>query len=89
VNTLDEENEIKLIPILANHMKKSFIVWNKEASVEDTKVFADLCELSNGRLSLSTDNLRLKESKDLIGPANINMKKNNNNNIKNKPKVKK
>lgn len=89
VNRLDEENEIKLIPILANHMKKSFIVWNKEASVEDTKIFADLYELSNGRLSLSTDNLRLKEGKDLIGPANINMKKNNNNNNKNKAKAKK
>ena len=90
VNSLDEENEIKLIPVLANHMKKCFIVWNKEASVEDSKIFADLYELSNGRLSLSTDNLRLKEGKDLIGPANINMKKNNNNNNnKNKAKAKK
>jgi hypothetical protein len=89
VNTLDEENEVKLIPILANHMKKCFIVWNKESSVEDQKIFADLYEISNGRLSLSSDNLKLKEGKDLIGPANINMKKNINNNIKNKPKVKK
>jgi hypothetical protein len=80
---------VKLIPILANHMKKCFIVWNKESSVEDQKIFADLYEISNGRLSLSSDNLKLKEGKDLIGPVNINMKKNNNNNIKNKPKVKK
>ena len=57
--------------------------------VEDQKIFADLYELSNGRLSLSSDNLRLKEGKDLIGPSNINMKKNNNNNTKNKSKVKK
>ena len=70
-------------------MKKSFIVWNKESSVEDQKIFADLYELSNGRLSLSSDNLRLKDGKELTGPFVVNVKKNNNNNKNNKPKVKK
>ena len=85
---MDEENEVKLIPILANHMKKSFIVWNKDASVEDQKIFADLYEISNGRLSLSSDNLRLRDGKDLIGASVVNVKKNNNNK-NNKPKAKK
>ena len=68
-------------------MKKCFIVWNKESSVEDSKIFADLYELSNGRLSLSSDNLKLKDGKELTGPSNMNIKKNNN--LKNKPKAKK
>lgn len=82
----DEENEAKLIPILANHMKKCFIVWNKEASVEDDKIFEDLYEISDGRLSLNTDILKLKESKEFINSsASNNLKKN----IKAKQKNKK
>jgi len=59
-----EEKDI-LVELLANHMKKSFLVWNKDA-VEDNKIFMDLEELSNGKLKIDED-LKLAEIKQLIG----------------------
>ncbi|MDD2437548.1 MAG: DUF4290 domain-containing protein [Massilibacteroides sp.] len=69
---LEEGEERKqLIRLLANQMKKSFLTWNKE-SVDDEKIFKDLHELSQGKITLSIDNYKLTESKDLIGRGNIN-----------------
>ena len=59
-----EEKKI-LIEQLANHMKKSFLTWNKDA-VEDEKIFMDLDELSGGKLRLDSD-LQLADVKTLIG----------------------
>ncbi len=45
-----EEGEEKeqLIAVLANHMKKSYLTWNREA-VDDQQIFSDLKELSGGQ----------------------------------------
>ena len=47
-----EEKEL-LTQQLANHMKKSYVIWNKGA-VEDEKIFMDLEELSEGKLKYSS-----------------------------------
>lgn len=59
-----EEREI-MIEQLANHMKKSYLAWNKDA-VEDKKIFKDLEELSAGKLKIK-DDLQLADAKTLIG----------------------
>ncbi|MDP3352446.1 MAG: DUF4290 domain-containing protein, partial [Flavobacteriaceae bacterium] len=48
-----EENEMKdlLILTIANHMKKCYLIWNKD-TVDDKIIFKHLNELSKGKLSL-------------------------------------
>ena len=53
-----------LIQMLADHMKKCYLTWNKE-TVDDDKVMADFYELSKGKIDVP-DDFQLKESKDLI-----------------------
>lgn len=60
-----EERKV-LIEMLANHMKKTYLNWNKD-SVEDEKIFLDLKELSGGKIDLTTDDLVLAEVKKLVG----------------------
>ncbi len=57
-----EEKEA-LIKLLANHMKKSYLVWNKD-TVDDEKIYADLEILSHGRIKRS--DLGLTETKDIL-----------------------
>ena len=65
----------QLISLLANHMKKSFLTWNKEV-VDDDKIFKDLREYSHGRIDLSPETFRLKESKEFLQKKNKkNMRK--------------
>ncbi len=59
-----EEREI-IIEQIANHMKKSYLAWNKDA-VEDEKIFGDLEELSEGRLVPRKD-MQLADTRTLIG----------------------
>jgi len=58
-----EEREV-MIELLANHMKKSYLAWNKDA-VEDEKIIMDLEMLSKGKLKVKKD-LKLTETKLLI-----------------------
>jgi hypothetical protein len=50
-----EEGEQKdaLTSLIANHMKKSYLIWNKD-SVSDEDIIRDMAELSNGKLTLAT-----------------------------------
>jgi hypothetical protein len=57
-----EEKEV-LIKLLANHMKKSYLVWNKD-TVDDEKIYADLEHLSHGQIKRS--DLDLTETKDIL-----------------------
>jgi len=68
-----EEGEQKeyLISLLANHMKKSFLTWNKE-SVDDRKIFKDMAELSEGRITMDEEQHKLTESKDILMKKNKN-----------------
>lgn len=68
-----ERNE--LIRLIANQMKKCFLTWNKEV-VDDTKIFDDLRELSNGKIDVTPDFLKLIESREVLHGH----KRNNNNN---------
>jgi len=65
------EEKKELIRLIANQMKKCFLTWNKEI-VDNRKIFDDLRELSNGKLDISDDYLKLVESRDVL----INNKKN-------------
>ena len=58
-----EEKE-DLIRMIANHMKKSYLTWNREA-VSDEEIFLDLKTLSGGKLKVS-DDLKLPDTRDIL-----------------------
>ncbi len=62
-----KEGELKkaLIYSIANHMKKSFLSWNKD-TVEDAVIYKHLFELSKGEIDLRQSNNRLKQSSSLL-----------------------
>lgn len=62
-----EESDLKeaLKYSIANHMKKSYLTWNKEA-VDDDVVFQHLFELSEGRIDLAKAKEDLTNSNELI-----------------------
>jgi hypothetical protein len=60
----EDENDRKLlIKLIANHMKKSYIVWNKD-SVTDDKILLDIEELSKGKIKCT--DIQLTETKDIL-----------------------
>jgi len=65
----DPNEKRQLISVIANHMKKSYLLWNKEM-VNDDIIFKDIYELSHGKLSLDP-NFRLENSKDIIAKTKI------------------
>lgn len=67
----DEEKQ-ELIKILANHMKKSYLTWNKD-HVEDQFIANDINELSNGHIKVETSDLALKYMR--TAPPKTNKKK--------------
>ena len=62
-----EERELKnaLIIVIANHMKKCYLSWNKD-TVEDSAIFNHLFELSGGKIDLRKSEEELSTSYDLI-----------------------
>lgn len=66
------EERTQLIGLLANHMKKSFLTWNKEV-VDDSKIFKDLESLSGGKIVLNEESVKLTESKDILMKKNKNL----------------
>ena len=70
-----EEGELKnaLIIVIANHMKKCFLSWNKD-TVTDEVIFNHLLELSNGELNLTTMKEELSTSQNLL---KVNKKQSN------------
>ena len=63
-----------LINMVANQMKKAYVNWNKD-NVDNHKILDDLCEMSNGEIKVSAENVRFVERKE----NNFHQKKNNNN----------
>jgi hypothetical protein len=53
-----------LIRMIADHMKKCYLTWNKE-SVDDEKVMDDFIKLAKGRIELP-DNIQLSDSRNLV-----------------------
>lgn len=63
-----EEREI-LIEQVANHMKKSYLSWNKDG-VEDEKIFMDLYELSGKKVRVNKELVQLADAKSIMGNTN-------------------
>jgi hypothetical protein len=89
-----EEGELKsaLIKVIANHMKKSYLSWNKD-TVKDDVIFEHLYEMSGGKINLTQSSEELLTTTDLmrtnkrvsnkITPVGIGPSKNPGNNNKN------
>lgn len=65
-----EEGEQKeaLTNLIANHMKKSYLIWNQD-SVSDADIIRDLKELSNGKIVLAPD-FKFNEVKENVPHKN-------------------
>jgi hypothetical protein len=68
----DSPQKEALVTIIANHMKKSYLTWNRE-SVDDEVILNDLKRLSKGKLD--TSNVKLSETKDLISKGKRQQKR--------------
>lgn len=71
----DGEEKTALIKRLANMLKASYLIWNKDA-VDNSVIIKNLEEMSNGKLTVSED--VLSETNDLL--KNFKRSKNNSNN---------
>ena len=65
----DGQEKEALFFVIANHMKKCFLNWNKD-TVEDKVIFDHLFELSNGKIDLRNADETLSNSDDLIRLSN-------------------
>jgi hypothetical protein len=65
----DGEQKDALLFVIANHMKKCFLNWNKD-TVEDAVIFDHLFEISNGKINLKNSDEMLSKSEDLIRLSN-------------------
>jgi hypothetical protein len=63
----DGEDKNRLIKLLANHMKKSYLTWNR-SQVTDEVIFNDIQQLSGGKLVIQED-LKLTETKDILAKS--------------------
>ena len=74
------EERDTLVYMIANHMKKLFIAWNKD-NVDDRKIFDDLAMFSNGTIVLTEEDVKLRDARDLVGASmgsNTNKKRQQN-----------
>jgi hypothetical protein len=60
------EDQDRLINVIANHMKKSFLSWNRD-SVEDEVILKDLKKLTGGRVDVSK--VKLTETRELLNKS--------------------
>ena len=61
---------------IANHMKKCYLLWNKD-TVDDQVIFDHLYELSDGKIDLR------KAEDNLVSPERLNNNNNHSNNHQN------
>jgi len=81
----DKEMQEKLIYSIANHMKKCYLIWNKD-SVTDAIIKTHLIDLSNRKLDIDIEKTPLLPSAKLMAGQK---KKHNNTNKKQYKKYKK
>ena len=77
----NDDMKKQLVYVIANHMKKCFLNWNKD-TVEDDVILSHLDELSKGKLKLHPSLKPLSESQNLIKLTNKKFVKNNSKNKK-------
>jgi hypothetical protein len=68
VSMEEGEEQYRLVSLLANFMKRSYVTWNKD-TVENVKILSDLYDLSGGRFNIAEEDIRLIESSELISQA--------------------
>lgn len=68
----DGEEKQDLVKMIAYHMKKSYLTWNREA-VDDREILEDLATLSKNRLQLEPGT-ELPETRDILA-KNVRKKK--------------
>lgn len=61
----DNEKQEALTFVIANHMKKCYLNWNKD-TVDDAVIFKHLFELSDGKIDLRESGEELALSKNLL-----------------------
>lgn len=82
--TLEEgEYKDRLVNAVANHMKKTYLIWNKD-TVENDVILKEITNLSDGKLDLSK--VVLLEQKDVKSHSHSNKRNNNRSNRNNKRK---
>jgi hypothetical protein len=63
-NELPEgQDKDRLVNTIANHMKKSYLIWNRE-TVSDDVILKDLKRISRGRLDL--ERVKLNETREIM-----------------------
>jgi hypothetical protein len=64
-----EEGEERdaLIRLIANHMKKCYVTWNREV-VDDKTIFEDLKNLSGGKIIVGEE-LKLSDTRDILSKS--------------------
>jgi len=74
-----EEGPLKegLVLTIANHMKKSYLNWNRD-TVDDDVIFEHLRELSGGKINLKNADEDLSDASSLIRNKKKHVAKNNN-----------
>ena len=60
----DDEERRSLVHVIANHMKKSYLTWNRDA-VDDKVIINDINTLSKGQIKLD-ETYKLEETKDIL-----------------------
>jgi hypothetical protein len=78
----DGPERTRLIQLMANHMKKSILTWNRDA-VDDQKIYDDLRTLSSGKIDVSEETVHLLEVRDMMPVRKPQPRQNQNNNRKN------
>ena len=58
----DGEEKDHLVALIANHMKKGFTTWNRD-SIDDAKIDTDIRELSDGKLSLNEEVIKIMNTR--------------------------
>lgn len=74
-----------LIMVIANHMKKCYLIWNKD-TVADSTIFDHLYELSDNKIDLRNSEETLAAAEKFNLNQNHSNQKNKNKNKNNKPK---
>jgi len=88
VSELEEsEKRQNLIKVVANHMKKSYVMWNKD-HVEDEFIFQAIEKITDGKVKPDR-NIKLKNVRALLYKSSSSSSSSSNNNSKSKGKKKK
>ena len=69
----DAPEKTALIKLIANHLKKSYLTWNRDA-VSDEEIAAHLQQLSKGKLTLD-ENVKLTQPPEQVNPSKVKKKK--------------